>query len=192
MNSLLASKKKTIKSDLPDYLQASSQALKDLYRAFKSIESELEAKINSTEIDLSITERNILNSKVAERADRSESNFRRDRTVPAKIIEEIETANKRLELLYSTKVKKNTSGKHKSKSELEEEVESLRAEVKKLNNEKYQEFFAQLIDSQITQNQKRLAEKNKALELQVKQLEETIGNLRKQNAQYLRQLNTTS
>lgn len=189
MSSLLASKKK--KHDiLPAWMETASPKLKALYLAYKEIEEELESKIQNTKEEINKTQRTIVKAKVAERADVNESNFRKDREIPAKILDEIVASNKRLELLYKEKVSANSKGKHKSKSDLKSETELLKKEIKTLKNEKYKSFFELLIDNQLTENQKSLAEKNLALELRVKELEEVVANLRKQNNEYMRQLNS--
>lgn len=189
MSSLLASKKK--KQDiLPAWMATASPSLKSLYLAYKEIETELENKIQNTNEEIIKTQRTIVKAKVAERAEVNESNFRKDREIPAKILEEISASNKRLELLYQQKISTHSEGKHKSKADLESEVGKLKKEVEVLRNDKYKSFFELLIDNQLTENQKNLAEKNLALELRVKELEEVVANLRKQNLEYMRQLNS--
>ncbi|GEA04801.1 hypothetical protein KUL17_36980 [Alteromonas sp. KUL17] len=160
-----------------------------LYRAFKEIEGELEVKIQEASSELSVTQRELVRSDIASRAGVSESNFRKGRKVPERLMEEIEHANARLRTIYNNKMLKRSSGKHKSKSELEAEIKRLSNTVKKLENEKYQEFFRQIIDSQLLENQKNLAERNEALKLRVRELESMVSNLRTKNSDLLKMIN---
>lgn len=189
MNNFLASKKKPLVEGLPPWLITAPDSIKALYRAFITIESELTEKISKTTEELAIKERSIVKAKVAERAGVDESNFRKDRPISNRLLIEIENANERLNLLYKKQVSSRSEGQHKSKSELLAEVKLLRTEVSKLKNEKYQEFFSQLIANQLTEEQKNLAEKNRALAGRVKELEQVVSNLRNQIAAYIKELN---
>jgi hypothetical protein len=192
---LLNTLKKEYKQDdkspeYPDWVLAGPPVTKKLYTATNTLFIELKQKIELGDIDnIDIHDGPIVKAHIAECADVSATNIRIDRQVD--LFNYIEEQNIKLTKILKTKKSKKSSGKRKTKKQIEEENKILKLDIKKLEQEKYHDFFTQIIASQLMKKQKDLALQNQKLLEETTHHEETIRNLRRQISQYMKQFNNT-
>lgn len=192
--SMLSSLKKTkptanSASQYPDWVLASPPVTKKLFDAITALYEEIEYKIEKgfiEDIDWSLGP--IIKCDIATKAVVSPSNIRKDRQ--PRLYDYIVIKNNELKELLPSKAQKKQpkSKRSKTKKDYKSEIKSLKNQLKQNENEKYKEFFNQIIESHLTTKQKDLALKNEQLLLEVKNHEETIRNLREKLNQYMKQL----
>ncbi|OUS72068.1 hypothetical protein B5G52_09450 [Pseudoalteromonas sp. A601] len=173
-------------SQYPDWVLASPPVTKKLFDAINALYEEIEYKIEKgfiEDIDWSLGP--IIKCNIAIKAVVSPSNIRKDRQ--PKLYDFIILKNNELKELLPSKAQKKQS-KSKTKKDYKHEIKSLKNQLKQNENEKYKEFFNQIIENHLTTKQKDLALKNEKLLLEVKNHEETIRNLREKLNQYMKQL----
>ena len=176
-------------SQYPDWVLASPPVTKKLFDAITALYEEIEYKIEKgfiEDIDWSLGP--IIKCDIATKAVVSPSNIRKDRQ--ANLYNYIVLKNNELKELLPSKVQKkqSKSKKNKTNKDYKNEIKRLKNQLKQNENEKYKEFFNQIIESHLTTKQKDLALKNEKLLLEVKNHEETIRNLREKLNQYMKQL----
>lgn len=176
-------------SQYPDWVLASPPVTKKLFDAINALYEEIEYKIEKgfiEDIDWSLGP--IIKCDIATKAVVSPSNIRKDRQ--PRLYDYIVIKNNELKGLLPSKAQKKQpkSKRSKTKKDYKSEIKSLKNQLKQNENEKYKEFFNQIIESHLTTKQKDLALKNEQLLLEVKNHEETIRNLREKLNQYMKQL----
>lgn len=176
------------KTELPDWVLSGPPATLKLYQAVQEIVSEIETRIQSSDKKpLTIKERSLVSSKIAERAGIDKSNIRKDRQIF--LIKFINEENFRLEQMWKNTTKHSKSGRRMSKPELERIKSEYEKEFKDLRNSNFVDYFHEALSSEVLNDQKALIGKYKQLENDYEKAQVTIANLRKQNSELLRQFN---
>ncbi len=174
---------------IPAWVLSGPPVTLKLYHAVQALIIEIEARIKSpVKEKLTITERTLVNRHIAEKAGVSNTNLRKDRQ--GKLLEYIESENKRLERLWKNSISHASDGRRLSKSELERLKSQYEREIERLEQRNLTEYFNSAYESHALNEQKALVEKYKQLKNDFDQAQETIANLRKQNQQLITQLNT--
>lgn len=190
LSSLKKNTESNNKTQYPDWVLEGPPITKKLYDATELIYSELLEKIHSGKIDgLDLYNGPIVKAHIAQRAGgKSASNIRKDRQET--FLTYLRNKNSKLLELVRTIKPKNKNDKRKTKADLEQENKKLKNKINELEQEKYREFFKQIINSQLLKKQKDLALQNEKLLIEVANNDEIIRNLRKQVNQFMMQLNT--
>lgn len=174
----------------PDWVLAGPPVTKSLFSAVNDLFIKLKEQIELGDTnDIDIHNGPIVKAHIAERADVSPTNIRKDRQVD--LFEYIKEQNAKLSKLLKNNKSKQSAGKRKTYKELKAENKEQKAKIKKLEQDKYHDFFSQIIESQLMKKQKDLALQNHKLLDEVTNHEETIRNLRRQVGQYMKQFNNS-
>jgi hypothetical protein len=189
LNSLKKENKKNDKDPkYPDWVLAGPPVTKKLYTAIDALFIELQQKIELGDTDnIDMHNGPIVKAHIAKRAEISATNIRIDRQVD--LFEYIKDQNAKLTKLLKKNKSKESTGKRKNYKELKTENKEYKTEIKRLEQEKYHDFFTQIIASQLMKKQKDLALQNQKLLEETTNHEETIRNLRRQISQYMKQFN---
>jgi hypothetical protein len=183
-------KKDENEPEYPLWVLAGPPVTKNLFNAVNELFIELKKRIERSDTsNIDINNGPIVKAHIAERADVSPTNIRIDRQVD--LFDHIDTQNKKLLRLLKKEQSTKSAGKRPTYKELKAENKKLESKIKKLEQDKYHDFFTQLIDSQVMRKQKDLALQNNKLLNEVTEYEDTIRNLRRQVSQYMKQLNNT-
>lgn len=175
----------------PNWVLDGPPVTKKLYDATNKIYHELLIKIQSKDIKgLDLYNGPIVKSHIAETANVSPSNIRVDRQ--EKLFTYLNDKNTELLKIIKKVEQPKKKKKRKNKADLEKENHILKAKLKQLEQDKYCNFFKQLIANQTLQKQKDLALQNEKLLIDQANDEEVIKNLRTQVSLLFQQLNKRS
>ncbi len=174
---------------IPPWASETKMTLK-LYEAVLSQVKLIEKEIrdNSNNKQLSIKKRTLVKSKIAEIAGVDKTNLRIDRQ--PKLLDYIDSENKRLDHLWMNSRKHAGEGKRVAKPELEKLNTELKTEIEELRQLKLHEYFDKAIESQVLKNHREITAQHAQLKSDYRTAQKTIANMREMNAQLMKELNS--
>lgn len=191
LNSLKKVRQPERPESYPNWVLEGPPVTKKLYDATDKIYDELLIQIQSKDLKgLDLHNGPIVKSHIAEAANVSASNIRVDRQ--EKLFIYLNVKNAELLKLVKKVEQPQKKKKRQTKADLEKENHILKAKLKQLEEDKYCNFFKQLIANQTLRKQKDLALQNEKLLIDQANNEEVIKNLRTQVNLLFQQLNKSS
>lgn len=180
MNKLIDSyKKNEIIAPLPKWVEEGPPVTEKLYKATINLVKKIEDIINSKQKGLTVKDRTLNFSKIASKANVSNTNLRKDRQPD--LIKYIESENLRLNQIWLNLHKHPKSGKRSSKAELLKQKQSYEKRIKELEELNLKAYFNEALKSEFIEDQHNQIQKYNQLNDDYHEALRTIANLRKQN-----------
>lgn len=184
--------KKKEEVDIPSFARVNESITSIYLEVLKRI-AELEEKVESipaTEIKkLGIKEKKIVPAQITDSLNMERSSLRRDRNT-SKLLDFIDTENRRIAALWTNKSKSDGAGKRLSKEEQEKVIEKQAAEIEELKQKLFHDYCDKAISQEVLHSQKALAEQLRDLKLDYKMEQERCSNLELKVKELIREINT--
>ncbi|TMS93319.1 hypothetical protein CWB58_09845 [Pseudoalteromonas sp. S201] len=184
--------KKKEEVDIPSFARV-NESITAIYLEVLKRVAELEEKVETipaTEIKkLGIKEKKIVPAQITDSLNMERSSLRRDR-ITSKLLDFIDSENRRIATLWTNKSKSDGAGKRLSKEEQEKVIEKQATEIRELKQKLFHDYCDKAIAQEVLHSQKALAEQLRDLKLDYKAEQERCANLEMKVKELIREINT--